>query len=106
MATTAERFDYLYKPAQLQEWVPAIQAASEQGVPVHVLMNNNASNYAVANAFDMAALLGLPAPRPPRPVLETMRARDQRVPEWVERAQPVVDEAGSDEAGDQLTLTL
>jgi uncharacterized protein YecE (DUF72 family) len=105
-ATTAERFDYLYKPAQLQEWVPAIQAASEQGVPAHVLMNNNASNYAVVNAFDMAALLGVPIPRPPPPVLETMRARDGRLPEWVERAPPVDDEAGSTEAGDQLTLTL
>ena len=106
-ATTAERFDYLYKPAQLQEWVPAIQAAADQGVPVHVLMNNNASNYAVANAFDMAALLGLSAPRPPRPVLETIRARDQRVPEWVEHAQPVDETAGEDEdSGDQLTLTL
>ncbi len=106
-ATTAERFDFLYKPAQLQEWVPAIQAASEQGVPVHVLMNNNASNYAVVNAFDMAALLGLPLPRPPRPVLETMRARDQRLPEWVERAQPVDETAGGDDdGGPQLALTL
>src|SRR6202023_3652335 len=69
VATTAERFDYLYKPAQLQEWVPAIRAASGQGVPVHVLTNNNASNYAVVNAFDMAALLGVPIPRPPPPGL-------------------------------------
>ena len=106
-ATTAERFDFLYKPAQLQEWVPAIQAASEQGVPVHVLMNNNASNYAVVNAFDAAAMLGLRYPQPPRPVLETMRARDGRVPEWVEHAQPVEEAAGAGEDdGDQLTLTL
>src|SRR6202023_1330362 len=80
-ATTAERFDYLYKPAQLQEWVPAIRAASEQGVPVHVLLNNNRSNYAVVNAFDMAALLGEPRPPPPEPVLEVMRQRDGEEPE-------------------------
>ena len=106
VATTAERFDYLYKPAQLQEWVPAIRAASDQGVPVHVLMNNNASNYAVVNAFDMAALLGVPIPRPPPPVLETMRARDGRAPDWVESAPPVDEGAGGGDAADQLSLKL
>ncbi|HEV7678413.1 MAG TPA: DUF72 domain-containing protein [Candidatus Dormibacteraeota bacterium] len=92
--TTAERFDYLYPPDQLAEWVPAIKAAAEAGVPVHVLMNNNRSNYAVVNAFDMGDLLGIRLPRPPDPVLEVMRERDGRIPDWVvdapadERSEP------------------
>jgi uncharacterized protein YecE (DUF72 family) len=84
--TTADRFDYLYPPPQLQEWVPAIQAAAAAGVPVHALMNNNRGNYAVVNAFDMGALLGLRLPRPPGPILETLRARDGRLPDWVVNA--------------------
>ena len=54
------------------------------GVPLHVLLNNNRSNYAVVNAFDFGAMLGLGLPRPPEPVIETLRERDGRVPEWVE----------------------
>jgi hypothetical protein len=45
-------------------------------------MNNNRSNYAVVNAFDLAALLDVPLPLPPPPVLETLRERDGRLPEW------------------------
>jgi uncharacterized protein YecE (DUF72 family) len=87
--SSADRFDYLYPPAQLQDWVPAIKAAADSGVPVHALMNNNRSNYAVVNAFDMGALLGIPLPKPPPPVLETMRERDGRLPSWVrEAAEP------------------
>jgi uncharacterized protein YecE (DUF72 family) len=89
--TSADRFDYLYPPQQLQEWVPTIRAAAEAGVPVHALLNNNRANYAVVNAFDMGALLGLQLPRPPAPILETMRERDGRLPSWVKDA-PVVDE--------------
>jgi uncharacterized protein YecE (DUF72 family) len=84
--SSADRFDYLYPPSQLQEWVPAIKAAAEAGVPVHALMNNNRSNYAVVNAFDMGALLGLRLPKPPPPILETMRQRDGRIPDWVRNA--------------------
>ncbi len=105
-ATSAERFDYLYTPTQLQSWVPAIQAAAAQDVPVHVLLNNNASNYAVVNAFDMAALLGVPVPRPPAPVLQTIRARDGGLPAWVEQS---TSPAAHDEAADgeqQLQLGL
>ena len=108
--TSADRFDYLYRPEELQEWVPAIRAASEQGVPVHVLMNNNRSNYAVVNAFDIAALLGQPLPRPPEPVVAVMRARDGAEPAWLSQAAPPPEEppqkpAASDRE-DQLTLSL
>jgi hypothetical protein len=89
VATTGERFDYLYPPAELKQWVPAIQAAADRGVPVHVLMNNNRSNYAVVNGFDMAHLLGVRTPRPPAPILRRMEARDGDLPGWVrEAAEP------------------
>jgi hypothetical protein len=58
-------------------------------VPVHVLLNNNNSNYAVVNAFDFGALLGLRLPRPPGPVIETLRQRDGAIPDWVETSAPI-----------------
>jgi uncharacterized protein YecE (DUF72 family) len=110
--TSGDRFNYLYTPAELAEWVAAIRAASDDGVPVHVLMNNNQSNYAVVNAFDFAALLGVRLPRPPEPVIETLRDRDGTVPDWVERSEPLPaapqePDGGEDlENGSQLTLSL
>ncbi|MFZ5813875.1 MAG: DUF72 domain-containing protein [Bacillota bacterium] len=60
---TAQRFDYLYSKQELAEWVAPIRqelaAAAEE---VHLLMNNNRSNYAVRNALDLMELLGLPTP--------------------------------------------
>ena len=84
--TSADRFDWLYTPKELEEWVPAIREASERGTPVHVLLNNNRSNYAVVNAFDAEALLGLNPRRPPQPVLDRMAERDGAVPAWVRTA--------------------
>jgi len=92
-----------------------MRAASDSGVPLHVLLNNNRSNYAVVNAFDFGAMLGLGLPRPPKPVMETLRERDGRVPEWVETAAPVPvlppepeppEEQVQPESGSQLTLSL
>lgn len=99
---SSDRFDYLYRPSELREWVPAIRAASDAGVPVHVVMNNNRGNYAVVNAFDMAALLEVPLPRPPEPIIETLRERDGRVPEWVEQATPLADDASREQLGLRL----
>jgi uncharacterized protein YecE (DUF72 family) len=86
--TSDHRFNYLYRPDELAEWVPAIQAADAGGTPVHVLLNNNRSNYGVVNAFDFAALLDLDPPRPPQPIVERMVERDGEVPAWVGRAAP------------------
>jgi hypothetical protein len=90
-----------------------MRAASDSGVPLHVLLNNNRSNYAVVNAFDFGAMLGLGLPRPPEPVIQTLRERDGRVPEWVETAAPVLppeaepaEEEVQPESGSQLTLSL
>jgi uncharacterized protein YecE (DUF72 family) len=111
--TSGDRFNYLYTPAELAEWVPAIRAASDDGVPVHVLMNNNQSNYAVVNAFDFAALLGVRLPRPPAPVIEAIRRRDGAIPDWVEASEPIsppppepAGEAEKPENGSQLSLSL
>jgi uncharacterized protein YecE (DUF72 family) len=84
--TSDYRFNYLYSPDELEEWVPAIRAAAERGTPVHVLLNNNRGNYAVVNAFDFGALLGQRLPRPPAPIIETIAQRDGAVPDWVAAA--------------------
>jgi uncharacterized protein YecE (DUF72 family) len=62
--TSADRFDYLYPEDELLEWVPRIRTLADRVKEVHVLFNNNRSNYAVVNALQMAQLLdlGLPAP--------------------------------------------
>lgn len=101
--TSADRFDYLYRPLELQRWVPVIEATAEAGVPVHIVMNNNRGNYAVANAFDFAALLGIPVARPPQGVIDTLTARDGRPPEWVAESAPSPEEGTDD---NQLGLGL
>ena len=90
------------RPAELAEWVPAVRGAADAGVPVQVVLNNNRSNYAVVNAFEMAALLGIPLPRPPQGVIDTLRERDGTVPAWVEQSPP--PDAAEDDA--QLGLHL
>lgn len=110
-ATSRDRFDYLYEPAELEQWVPALRAASERNVPVHALMNNNRSNYAVVNAFDLAAMLGVPQQRPPQPVIDVMRRRDGKNPAWVhDTPEPPAEEepvpAGDPDADRQLRLAL
>ena len=102
--SSGDRFDYLYSPEELAEWVPAIRAVADRGVPVHVLLNNNRSNYAVVNAFDIAALLDIPLPRPPEGVIEALRERDGRVPDWVATAVPPAGAAQP--ARGQLDLEL
>jgi uncharacterized protein YecE (DUF72 family) len=57
-ATAAERFDYLYTEAELQEWVPAIQRLAGEAREVHVLMNNCHRDYSVRNARQIGEMLG------------------------------------------------
>ena len=112
--TSGHRFDYLYRPEELAEWVPAIRAASQAGVTVHALLNNNRGNYAVANAFDLGQLLDAPLPRPPEPVVRTLRERDGEVPAWVEASDPPAGLRGRSDSlpaadpppASQLRLTL
>lgn len=55
--TAAERFRYLYKPEELQPWVPRLRELASGAQEVHAVMNNCYSDYAVRNAEDLAELL-------------------------------------------------
>ncbi|HEV3234280.1 MAG TPA: DUF72 domain-containing protein [Candidatus Dormibacteraeota bacterium] len=68
--TSADRFDYLYSEEELLEWVPRVRQLADRAKEVHVLFNNNRSNYAVVNGLQMAKLLDLGYP-----TLEEMAAR-------------------------------
>lgn len=57
--TTGERFNYLYKPAEIEELAGVARGLSEQAREVHVVFNNNMQNYAVVNARMMIDALGL-----------------------------------------------
>ena len=54
----AERFDYLYREEELEEWLPRVQRLAEGSREVHVLMNNCRHDYAVRNARQLADRLG------------------------------------------------
>lgn len=60
--TSADRFDYLYSEEELLEWVPRVRQLADRAQEVHVLFNNNRSNYAVVNGLQMAGLLDLGYP--------------------------------------------
>lgn len=84
--TTAQRFDYLYSREELAQWVsPIRQALEPEAAEVHLLMNNNRSNYAVTNALDLMELLHLNVPErdtqgiPFPPVLGAKRSHQTRL---------------------------
>ena len=58
--TSGDRFNYLYQPEELGEWLPSLEHVAAQTSAVHVLLNNNRANYAVRNAKDFQRLLGQP----------------------------------------------
>jgi uncharacterized protein YecE (DUF72 family) len=62
--TTGERFNYLYSEQELEGWVPRIRTLAEAAEEVHLLFNNNRSNYAVVNGLQLARLLDLGLPPP------------------------------------------
>lgn len=69
--SSRERFDYLYKPEELEEWLEPTRQMAVESEEIHLLMNNNAQNYAILNARDMMRVLGqtppaidVPAPDP------------------------------------------
>jgi uncharacterized protein YecE (DUF72 family) len=68
-ATASERFQYLYSPAELSEWVPEVKRLAERTRETHVLMNNCWQDYAVVNARQMSELL-----RERPPLVEHARA--------------------------------
>jgi uncharacterized protein YecE (DUF72 family) len=71
--SSQERFDYLYSEDELRKWVPKVRDLAAEAEEVHLLFNNNRSNYAVVNGLQMARLLNLGYPPPdavPAPVVE------------------------------------
>jgi len=54
----AERFDYLYRQEELEEWLPRVGRLAEDAREVHVLMNNCHNDFAVRNARQLADRLG------------------------------------------------
>jgi uncharacterized protein YecE (DUF72 family) len=57
--TAAERFDYLYKRDELEEWVPRVRDLASSAREVHVLMNNCHRDYGVRNAREIGEMLGV-----------------------------------------------
>jgi uncharacterized protein YecE (DUF72 family) len=93
LQSSRERFDYLYSRSELQPWAERVKRIAErlEGGQVHVVTNNNASNYSIVNAFDLQALLGQPVGRGrpiPAVVQATLEARAAQ-----EAAQPGTPEA-------------
>lgn len=68
-ATAAERFKYLYRERELEEWVPRIEALAKKARRVHALFNNCWRDSAVRNAKQMAGLLGVEPAGPAQPDL-------------------------------------
>ncbi|HEY3233693.1 MAG TPA: DUF72 domain-containing protein [Polyangiaceae bacterium] len=56
-ATVQERFDYVYSPDELREWVAPIRLLAQGARAVHAIFNNCVRNYAVVNAKGLSVLL-------------------------------------------------
>lgn len=56
--TVAERFDYVYPPEELEEWVAPVLELAGQAQEVAVVFNNNARDHALRNAADFGDLVG------------------------------------------------
>lgn len=67
LASSQQRFDYKYSMPELQDLANHVWRWSQQADSVHVLMNNNQADYAVANAFDWLQILGLEQQTRPAP---------------------------------------
>jgi uncharacterized protein YecE (DUF72 family) len=55
--TPAERFRYLYKEGELEEWVPRVRQVAGKAKETHLLFNNCYANYGTTNARQLAELL-------------------------------------------------
>jgi uncharacterized protein YecE (DUF72 family) len=75
--TSAERFDWLYEPAELAEWVEPLARLAGEADEVYALFNNNRDDFAPRSAQLLRGLLdeaGVPAaggvePEPVEPTL-------------------------------------
>ena len=60
--SASERFDWYYKPEELQEWVDKIDSLKGLASKVHLLMNTNAQDQGPRNARLLAQILQIPLP--------------------------------------------
>jgi len=58
LASSAERFNYLYSTAELQSLIPGVHRLAERSRTVHVLFNNCFEDKAQRNALEFLELLG------------------------------------------------
>jgi len=66
---SSDRFDYFYTAEELKEWAADARRLAREAAEVHILFNNNRSNYAVVNGLQMAELLELDYPSPEEAVI-------------------------------------
>ena len=57
LASSAERFNYLYSPAELNELADKVRPLAAKAGRTHVYFNNNFEDYGVRNALDFGHLL-------------------------------------------------
>jgi uncharacterized protein YecE (DUF72 family) len=56
--SAADRFDYLYSAAELEEWAPRVRELAESTEVTYVMFNNCKYDYAPRNARELAGILG------------------------------------------------
>jgi uncharacterized protein YecE (DUF72 family) len=62
--SAADRFDWLYSPEELEEWVGPVQRLAQEAQEVYALFNNNRDDFAPRSAVTLRRLLdeaGVPA---------------------------------------------
>jgi uncharacterized protein YecE (DUF72 family) len=60
----ASRYDYLYSPEELEEWLPRIARLLAKVRIALVIFNNHPGGKAVRNALELAARMGAPRAEP------------------------------------------
>lgn len=74
---SSDRFDWLYEPEELGEWIPKLAALASEADEVYAMFNNNRDDFAPRSAMSLRGLLDearIPAsggvePPPERPTL-------------------------------------
>jgi uncharacterized protein YecE (DUF72 family) len=65
-ANARARYDYLYRPEELEPWVARIKKVAEDAVETYAVTNNHNLGKAAANALELEAFLsGSPVRVPP-----------------------------------------
>jgi uncharacterized protein YecE (DUF72 family) len=67
-----ERYDYLYSPAELREWLPKVRSLATQTEKTFVFFNNHFEAKAATNAQQFREMLGIAPPSPIRTAQERM----------------------------------